>query len=225
MASEVRVSGEGESTGVVFFGQAIEGETLAVVPGKKKVVDGGASSKQAVMEKKCIGSGSLRGYVLKVDSEEKDEADYDFVHYSWVDASIIETSSIYQSSEATMAFTEKNDFVRKDFQVKMSPKLDKSAIARRIAEKKGEVARIKGEQSAADVGELRAAENAEKSEQTENPKVDKALIQVEGVSKKRKRDKNVSEADMSSTIFREDANVEGGPQGTMPTFENLGNVP
>ncbi|KAJ1379330.1 hypothetical protein SESBI_47004 [Sesbania bispinosa] len=80
------------------------------VRGKKKFIEGGASSKPPVTERKCAGSGSLR-----IDSEEKDEASYDFVSYSWVDPSLVETSSVYRSSKEAVAFTEENDFVRKDF--------------------------------------------------------------------------------------------------------------
>ncbi|KAJ1387578.1 hypothetical protein SESBI_39847 [Sesbania bispinosa] len=83
--------------------------------GKRKITDEGASSKQPVTEKKCVGSGLLRGYILKMDSEEKTESSYDFVNYSWVDPSIMETISIYRSSKETVAFTEEYDFVRKDF--------------------------------------------------------------------------------------------------------------
>ncbi|KAJ1390721.1 hypothetical protein SESBI_37232 [Sesbania bispinosa] len=168
------------------------------VKGKKKATDGGASSKQPVTEKKCSGSGPLLGYVLKVDSEEKDESSYDFVDYSWVDPSIMETTSVYQSSEETVAFTEEYDFVRKDFEVKMSPKLDKSSMARRIAEKKNEAAKVKNEQPSAD-GHMKAVEDLEKSEQVEIPKEDRPLDTAEGDSRKRKRGKSLEESELTQT--------------------------
>ncbi|KAJ1420757.1 hypothetical protein SESBI_14166 [Sesbania bispinosa] len=110
---------EGDTDNVVVHASSSTGDDVVPVrkvKGKKKVADGGAPSKPAVIEKKCASSGLLRGYILKVDSKEKDEGSYDFVNYSWVDPSIMETSSVYRSSEETVAFTEENDFVRKDFQ-------------------------------------------------------------------------------------------------------------
>ncbi|KAJ1384487.1 hypothetical protein SESBI_42494 [Sesbania bispinosa] len=163
--------------------------------GKRKVTDGGASSKQPVTEKKCSGSGLLRGYILKMDSKEKTESSYDFVNYSWVDPSIMETISVYRSSEETVAFTKENDFVRKiskvrwSVVVKMSPKLDKSAMVRRIVEKKREADKVKDEQPTS--GEVKLAENLEKSEPSDVVK--EAQTSTEEVSKKRKRGKVADE--------------------------------
>ncbi|KAJ1375390.1 interferon-induced, double-stranded RNA-activated protein kinase [Sesbania bispinosa] len=66
-------------------------------------------------------------------------------------------------------------------------------MAQRISEKKKEGTKVKDEQLASDVGELKPIENEEKSEQTEAPKVDQILSQADGVSKKRKKVKNVGE--------------------------------
>ncbi|KAJ1439062.1 putative N [Sesbania bispinosa] len=41
-----------------------------------------SSSRPPMVEKKFNGSGSLLGYILKVDSEEKEERSYDLVNYS-----------------------------------------------------------------------------------------------------------------------------------------------
>ncbi|KAJ1407842.1 hypothetical protein SESBI_24032 [Sesbania bispinosa] len=214
---------------------------VPVRKGKRKVPDREASSKPPV-EKKFSGSGPLSGYILKMDFKEKEESSYDFSDYSWVDPSIMETSSVYRSSEETVAFAEEYDFVRKDFNgiiecswcsdddmlcsrpsaddirpmgpthslynglldemqslmstrpsfwnlrypkfvflenrvplkctklielegepeklkkyiVKMSPKLDKAAMARRIAEKKKEAARVKDELAVS--GEVKSTE-------------------------------------------------------------------
>ncbi|KAJ1427533.1 hypothetical protein SESBI_09573 [Sesbania bispinosa] len=63
----------------------------------------------------------------------------------------------------------RNDFVRKDFKVKMSPKLDKSAMARRIAEKKREAAKVKDENPAL-CGVPKTVENVEQGDPSGFPK-------------------------------------------------------
>ncbi|KAJ1418236.1 Anillin-like proteiny domain [Sesbania bispinosa] len=110
------------------------------------------SSRPPVVEKKFNGYGSMSGYIVKADFEDKEESSYDFITYSWVDPFILDTQSVYRSQEETIAFTQQFDFVRKDFDVtvecswcaeddklsKMSPKLDKSTMARHIVEKRKE---------------------------------------------------------------------------------------
>ncbi|KAJ1387139.1 PhzF family phenazine biosynthesis protein [Sesbania bispinosa] len=106
-------SGVGAATSVVASTPASAvGDTVPAkkVKGKKKVADGGASSKQAAVERKYGGS------------------------------------------------------------VKMSLKLDRSAMARRIIEKRREAAKVKNKQVAAGAGEVRLVEDDERPEQTEAPK-------------------------------------------------------
>ncbi|KAJ1400033.1 hypothetical protein SESBI_29869 [Sesbania bispinosa] len=105
------------ATGVTVPEFVIEG--IAPVKAKKTKVNKGVvdetSSRQTVVEKKCVGSGSLRGYILKINSEKKEEKSYDFVNFSWVDPTIAGIISVYKSPEETVAFTEEYDFVRKYF--------------------------------------------------------------------------------------------------------------
>ncbi|KAJ1392020.1 hypothetical protein SESBI_36139 [Sesbania bispinosa] len=172
------------------------------VKGKKKATDEGASSKQLVTEKKCSGSGPLLGYVLKVDSEEKDESSYDFVDYSWVDPSIMETTSVYRSSEETVAFTEEYDFVRKDFEgtAAFYKGQDGSNLFPLYwSPRPNSILDVDpnyfSESNLAEIHYL-AVEDLEKSEQVEIPKEDHPLDTAEGDSRKRKRGKSLEESEV-----------------------------
>ncbi|KAJ1406080.1 right-handed parallel beta-helix repeat-containing protein [Sesbania bispinosa] len=89
---------ENAAVGVMVSGSAIEGvDLLKKVKGKKRVVDE-TSLRQPMVEKKFVGSGPLGGYVLKVNSKEKEEMSYNLVNCSWVDPAIARTISVYKSS-------------------------------------------------------------------------------------------------------------------------------
>ncbi|KAJ1391824.1 hypothetical protein SESBI_36333 [Sesbania bispinosa] len=104
-----------------------------------------AKRKRLKPEEVCTrGHGALEGYFIKIDSERREEYDYDFVSFPWVESLVARTRSIYSDKRTISAFVDSRDVVEgnlpgnvecswmmEDDRVcshQMAPKLDKKAL-------------------------------------------------------------------------------------------------
>ncbi|KAJ1384041.1 hypothetical protein SESBI_42888 [Sesbania bispinosa] len=93
-----------------------DGEELmvdAAVNEAEQVASGSVVKKRRLKpeEIRTRGQGALEGYFIKIDSENKEEDDYDFVSFPWVESLVARTRSIYADEKTISAFVDCRDVV------------------------------------------------------------------------------------------------------------------